>query len=77
VNFLCPRDEGFEVQLHGFLKSAVDKGEWLTSRHGRFTHEKKASHLPNSRFFGPQSRSGCFGEQEHFLLLPRFEPLTA
>jgi len=23
VNFLCPRDKGVGVELHGFLKSAV------------------------------------------------------
>jgi len=26
-----------EVQLHAFLNSAVDRGEWSASRLGRFT----------------------------------------
>jgi hypothetical protein len=30
-------DEVVEVELHAFLTSAVDGGEWLVSQHGRFT----------------------------------------
>jgi len=32
---------GAEVYLHSFLTWAVDGGEWLTSRPGRFTPGKK------------------------------------
>jgi len=42
-----------EVQLHEFLTSALDKGEWPASRPGRFTHRKRdgsggilPTHLP-------------------------------
>jgi len=33
--------EGLEVQLHLLLTSALDGGEWLTSRPGRFTAEER------------------------------------
>jgi hypothetical protein len=34
------RKEGEEVQLHSFLTSALDGGEWLTLRSGRLTTRK-------------------------------------
>jgi hypothetical protein len=33
---------GVEVYLHAFLTSALDGGEWSTSRHGRFTPRERA-----------------------------------
>jgi hypothetical protein len=33
---------GVEVQLHVFLISALDGGEWSASHHGRFTPGEKA-----------------------------------
>jgi hypothetical protein len=32
---------GMEVQLHAFLTSALDWGEWSASRLGRFTLRKE------------------------------------
>jgi hypothetical protein len=33
---------GMEVQLHAFLTSALDEGEWSASRPGRFTPRERA-----------------------------------
>jgi hypothetical protein len=35
--------DGDEVQLHAFLISALDGGEWITSRSGLFTLLETAS----------------------------------
>ena len=34
---LCTPQSGVEAQLHSFLTSALDGGEWSASRPGRFT----------------------------------------
>jgi hypothetical protein len=52
---------GVEVQLHAFLISELDGGEWSASRSGRFT--------PGSldrRLGGTQSRSRHSGEEKKF-----------
>jgi hypothetical protein len=56
--------EGLDVQIHIFLTSALVRGEWLTSRPGRFT--------PGTRWIG-----GCVGPtagvddvKRKFLILP-------
>jgi hypothetical protein len=36
---------GMEVLLHEFLTSALDGGEWLTSRPGHFTPRERALEL--------------------------------
>jgi hypothetical protein len=36
---------GMEVLLHAFLTSAVDVGEWSTSRPGRFTPRERSIQL--------------------------------
>jgi hypothetical protein len=37
--------EGMEVQLHVFLTSALDEGEWSASRPGRFTLAPSIGHV--------------------------------
>jgi len=56
-----------EVQLHSFLTLAMDGGEWLILRPGRFT---PAEHLYplNWRPGGTQNRSGLLGEEKIFLV---------
>jgi len=34
---------GVEIQLHAFLTSALDGGEWSASRPGRFTSQERTS----------------------------------
>ena len=48
---------GVEVQFHS-LTSALDGGQWLTSRSGRFTPGKETRCPLYSRLNGPQGRSG-------------------
>jgi hypothetical protein len=66
---------GVEVYLHSFLTSAVDGGEWSTSRPGRFTPLKERWYVSNSRLGMPQSQSRRFGEVK--ILLPRAESQTS
>jgi hypothetical protein len=60
---------GVEVQLHSFLTSALDGGEWSASRPYRFTPEKEYRYPLNRRLGGPQSRSGRFGEEKKTICL--------
>jgi hypothetical protein len=62
-----------EVQLHAFLISALDEGEWLTSFPGRST-PKEPWHPLHRRLSGPQSRSGR-GSEKNSQLLTGLEPL--
>ena len=66
---------GVEVYLHSFLTSAVDGGEWSTSRPGRFTPLKERWYVSNRRLGMPQSQSRRFGEDK--ILLPRAESQTS
>jgi hypothetical protein len=50
--------EGVEVQLHSFLNSALDGGNWSASRPGRYTLWKEPQCPLERRLGGPQSRSG-------------------
>jgi hypothetical protein len=43
ANHLAKENGGGEVQLHAFLTSALDRGEWSASRSGRFTPGERAS----------------------------------
>jgi hypothetical protein len=54
---------GVEVLFHSLLTSAVDGGEWLTSRFSFLTPGKEAMSPFNRR---PQSRSGLFWRREIF-----------
>jgi hypothetical protein len=40
---------GVKVQLHAFLTSALDGGEWSASHHGRFTPRERA---PGTHWIG-------------------------
>jgi len=50
--------------MHAFLTSALDEGEWLALRPGRFTpgERTRVAHWTG----GPQSRSGRGGEEKNF-----------
>jgi hypothetical protein len=50
---------GVEVQLHAFLTSELDGGEWLASRSGRFTARERApgTHLLGG-WVGPRAVLG-------------------
>ena len=56
---------GVKVSLRSFLTSALDGGEWPTSRPSRFTPGKQPRYPLNTRLWmRPQSRSGRLGEQK-------------
>jgi hypothetical protein len=48
-------DGGVEVQLHLFLTSALDGGEWLASPSGRFTPEERTRQPMARRLGGPRA----------------------
>jgi hypothetical protein len=76
-NTPCSHRGGVKVQLHSFLNSALDVGEWLTPRSGRFTSEKKKARSPlYIRLVGPRGWSGRAYRTQNLLLLARFEPRT-
>jgi hypothetical protein len=65
---------GVEVQLHAFLTSALDGGEWSASRPGRFTPQgMNPWYLLDRMLGGPQSRSGCGGEEKNSQTPPGIE----
>jgi len=49
---------GMELQLQAFLTSALDEDELWKRNPGRY--------LPDMRLSGPQSLSGCGGEENSF-----------
>jgi hypothetical protein len=51
---------GVEVSLYPFLTSALDGGEWSTSRTVRVTPGKEPGYPLNSKVAGPQNGSGRF-----------------
>jgi hypothetical protein len=58
------------------LTSALDGSEWLAVHPGRFTPQGKSSRYPlDRRLGGPQSRSGCCGEEKNSQPLLGLEPL--
>jgi hypothetical protein len=67
---------GAKVYLHSFLTSAVDGIDWSASRPGRLSPGKGPTFPLVRRLGGPQSRSGCGGEEKNSQLLPRIEPPT-
>ena len=50
-----------EVELHLFLTSTPDGGEWSTLRLGRFASGKSTRYPLNRRLVGPQNKFGRFG----------------
>jgi hypothetical protein len=65
-----------EVQLHTFLTSALDTGQWLTSRPDRFAPGKEPQYPLNWRLNGPQNQSGRFEEKKNYLPLWGLESQT-
>jgi hypothetical protein len=57
---------GMEVQLHSFLTSALDGGEWPASRPGRF----KLRYPLDRKLRGHQSRSWRGGEEKNSITAP-------
>jgi hypothetical protein len=55
---------GVDVWIHIFLTSALDGGEWSTSRPGRFTPEERAPGTHRIGGWMDLSRSGQFGEEK-------------
>jgi hypothetical protein len=49
---------GLEVQIHVFLTSVLDGGEWLASHPDRFAPAKQPRYPLDRTLYGPQSRSG-------------------
>ena len=62
-----------EVFLHSFSTSVIDRGNYLTSRFGRFIPGKGFLCPVNKKPFGVGSISGYFGEQKRLVGLPGFE----
>jgi hypothetical protein len=56
------------------LDSALDGGEWLASRPGRFTQGKSRRYPLDRRLGGIQSRSGHGGEEKNSKPLSGIEP---
>jgi hypothetical protein len=66
---------GVAAEFHAFLILELYGGEWSASRQGRFTPQgKNPSHPLDRRLGGPQSRSGCGGEEKYSQSLPGLEP---
>jgi hypothetical protein len=65
--------EGVDVQIHIFLTSALDGGEWSASRPGSFTPGERApaTHLIGS-WVDPKAGLGDVGKRK-FLTLPGLE----
>jgi hypothetical protein len=63
-----------EAQLHAFLTSALDVGEWSDTPPGRFTQRKSPWHPLDRRLGGPQNWTGGGGEEKNSQPLPGLEP---
>jgi hypothetical protein len=87
ANKYIPKQQSSPATLHdgawgerrynsfSFLTSALDGGEWATSRLGRALSRGKDPRYPlYRRLGGPQSRSGHRGYRKNPLLLPGIEP---
>jgi len=60
------------VPLIVYLVTALDGGEWSTSRPGRFTPGKETHYRLNMRLGGLQSQCGHSKEKKNLLPLPGF-----
>ena len=65
----CSRHTG-EAQVHP--TSALDGGEWFTSRPCRFAPGKEPQHPSNTKLRGPHRQSGRFEENKNLFPLPGF-----
>jgi hypothetical protein len=59
-----------EIQLHAFLTSALDGGEWSVL----YPQGKSPWHPLDRRLGGPQSRAERGNEEKNFKPLPGLEP---
>jgi hypothetical protein len=65
MHYAIKTRDAVHVQLHIFLTSALDGGEWSASRPGRCTPGKRAPRYPFDRKLGgPQNRAGRHGEEK-------------
>jgi hypothetical protein len=64
---------GMDIQLHTFLTSALDGGEWSVSRPDRFTKGNNRRYPLDRRLGGPQSQAGRGGEEKNSQPLPGIE----
>jgi hypothetical protein len=58
---------GLEGVATPYLTSALDGGEWLASRLGRFTPRNSLWYPLNRRLGGPQNRSGRYGLEKNLM----------
>jgi hypothetical protein len=66
---------GVEVQVHAFLTSALDGGEWSTSRPRRFTPRERAPGTHGiAGWVGSRRQSERCGEENNSQPLPGLEP---
>jgi hypothetical protein len=65
-----------ELQLHLFLTSSLDGGEWLTSQPGHFTPGEEPRYPQNRRFQGSHSQPGHSREEKILLPILAFEALS-
>jgi hypothetical protein len=65
---------GEELQLHSFLASTVDGGEWFKLGFGRLTPGTQPRYRLHRRLCGPQNRSGRFWEEKSLSPEPKFQP---
>jgi len=66
--------EGVESQLHSFLTSALDGGEWFNLRLVCFAPGERTWHPISGRLIGPRRWFGRVGEQKNLMPLPGTEP---
>ena len=76
LSTLSSRIVGEGLVLHSFLTSALDGGDWWTSRPGRCTPGKESRYPLNRTLGGPQNRSGRYREEESLFPLLAFDPRT-
>jgi hypothetical protein len=77
--FVCPgasHDDVWRSSSTLSLTSALDGGEWSTSRPGRFIAGRELRDTLSVRLGGFQSRSGCFGLSKNLFLMQEVESLA-
>ena len=62
------------VQLHSFITSALDGGEWSTSSPGRFTPGERNLCTLNRSLSGPRAGLDVLEKRKISCTLPGFEP---
>jgi len=64
---------GIQILPHPFLISALDIGDWFSSRCGCFFPSKEPRYPFSRRQSGPRNQSGWFWRVENLFQLLRFE----